>query len=332
MGAKILQRSLPEPVGRLWRPAGFAILLGSCWRAARCSRPCHGGADGGWSDVQIRSGPQWVRSGDERAALRSDRLLRNSELDGLDPNQFKIRSLKARGASMPKAAVPTRSAKANADVRRRLVAYVTALRQRRPATGSSMTARPFRRQPSADKLLAEAAAAPSLEMWLAGHAVHAPQLCRASPRAREGGERRAIASRPICCASICSGFGCSRRTAATCWSIPPPRSSTCTTNGEVVDEMRVVVGKAHQPTPMMAATIRFTALNPYWQVPSDLAAERVAPDVVKQGLGYLEPTWICRAVRLGRAGAAGRPVDGRLASGRRRKDTQVRLRQNPGPQ
>jgi murein L,D-transpeptidase YcbB/YkuD len=58
-------------------------------------------------------------------------------------------------------------------------------------------------------------------------------------------------------------------------------------NGQVVDSMRVVVGKPQYPTPMMAALVRYASLNPYWNVPPDLAAERIAPNVVKEGLGYL---------------------------------------------
>ncbi len=58
-------------------------------------------------------------------------------------------------------------------------------------------------------------------------------------------------------------------------------------DGRVVDTMRVVVGKPIHPTPMMAALIRFTSLNPYWNVPADLAAERIAPNVVKAGAPYL---------------------------------------------
>jgi len=58
-------------------------------------------------------------------------------------------------------------------------------------------------------------------------------------------------------------------------------------DGRLADEMRVVVGKPKYPTPMMAALIRFANLNPYWYVPPDLAAERIAPNVVKSGLGYL---------------------------------------------
>ena len=47
--------------------------------------------------------------------------------------------------------------------------------------------------------------------------------------------------------------------------------------------MRVVVGKPEYPTPMMAAYDRLHGLNPYWYVPPDLAAERIAPNVVKAG-------------------------------------------------
>lgn len=59
-------------------------------------------------------------------------------------------------------------------------------------------------------------------------------------------------------------------------------------NGKVVDSMKVVVGKPIYPTPMMAAYIRFASLNPYWYVPPDLATERIAPNVVRQGMKYLD--------------------------------------------
>lgn len=58
-------------------------------------------------------------------------------------------------------------------------------------------------------------------------------------------------------------------------------------NGQPVDSMRVVVGKPKYPTPMMAAYIRFASLNPYWFVPPDLAAERIAPSAAKRGAKYL---------------------------------------------
>lgn len=58
-------------------------------------------------------------------------------------------------------------------------------------------------------------------------------------------------------------------------------------DGEVRDSMKVVVGKASEQTPMVAGLIRSMVLNPYWNVPPDLVRERIAPRVLKQGVGYL---------------------------------------------
>lgn len=59
-------------------------------------------------------------------------------------------------------------------------------------------------------------------------------------------------------------------------------------NGRVVDSMRVIVGRPTEPTPMLSALIRFTVLNPYWNVPPDLVQTRIAPAVLKQGVKYLK--------------------------------------------
>jgi L,D-transpeptidase YcbB len=60
--------------------------------------------------------------------------------------------------------------------------------------------------------------------------------------------------------------------------------------GEIVDSMRVVVGKEKEKdrTPMLASFLSSASLNPYWNVPPDLTAERIAPNVLKQGFRYLE--------------------------------------------
>ena len=57
---------------------------------------------------------------------------------------------------------------------------------------------------------------------------------------------------------------------------------------KAVDSMVVVVGKPKYPTPMLTAFIRFASLNPYWFVPPDLAAERIANNVLKRGVRYLD--------------------------------------------
>jgi murein L,D-transpeptidase YcbB/YkuD len=59
-------------------------------------------------------------------------------------------------------------------------------------------------------------------------------------------------------------------------------------NGRVQDSMKVVVGKSTEQTPMMAGLIRFAMVNPYWNIPPDLARLRVAEGVLKNGIGYLK--------------------------------------------
>ena len=58
-------------------------------------------------------------------------------------------------------------------------------------------------------------------------------------------------------------------------------------NGRMVDQMKVVVGKAETATPMMAAYIKYASVNPYWNVPPDLVRNLIAPRIVAQGVSYL---------------------------------------------
>lgn len=97
---------------------------------------------------------------------------------------------------------------------------------------------------------------------------------------------------------------------------------------EVVDSMRIVAGKPAQPTPNMAAFIRYTSLNPYWNVPPDLAQSIIAKNVQKNGLGYLKQKGY---QVLGNT--SGKIVDPKtinwkaVAAGQQ----QIRVRQLPGP-
>jgi murein L,D-transpeptidase YcbB/YkuD len=61
-------------------------------------------------------------------------------------------------------------------------------------------------------------------------------------------------------------------------------------DGRIVDSMKVVVGKAgpHTQTPMLASTIYYATLNPYWHVDGELVRSLIAKNVLEQGLGYLK--------------------------------------------
>ncbi len=325
MGIRIVPGWSVKPAGRLVRPAGFAMLAAGALLAAAPAQPVTAAPAAQPSYYSAR--PQWVSYGNDRAALRLIELLQTASLDGINPKQFKVNSLKktvraARGN-------PSAMAKANAMLDRALLAYVTALR-RAPATEWIINDREaIPSLPNATALLNQAASAPSLEAWVDAMPFmhHSYSELRRSLAYNAGrGDRRAEALLRVNLRRArflpSSGRYVLVNTAA--------QRLYMYENGRVVDWMRVVVGRPQHATPMMAATIKFTALNPYWNVPSDLAAERIAPNVVKSGLGYLRERGY---VALSDWGDKARPVDPSkinweaVAAGR----TLVRLRQNPGP-
>jgi murein L,D-transpeptidase YcbB/YkuD len=61
-------------------------------------------------------------------------------------------------------------------------------------------------------------------------------------------------------------------------------------DGRVVDSMKVIVGKADAATqtPMLASTIYYATLNPYWHVSGEMVRSLIARNVLDQGLGYLK--------------------------------------------
>ena len=101
-------------------------------------------------------------------------------------------------------------------------------------------------------------------------------------------------------------------------------------NGRPVDGMKVVVGKAAEPTPGMAALVRYAVFRPYWNVPADLVAKTMAPKIVAGGLDYFRTE---RLEALSDWGAYPVTLDPKkidwpaVAAGR----TILRVRQAPGP-
>ena len=61
-------------------------------------------------------------------------------------------------------------------------------------------------------------------------------------------------------------------------------------DGRIADSMKVVVGKSDPSTqtPMIASTIYYATLNPYWHVSADMVQSLIARNVLDQGLGYLQ--------------------------------------------
>lgn len=59
-------------------------------------------------------------------------------------------------------------------------------------------------------------------------------------------------------------------------------------DGKVVDTMKVIVGKPDFATPLLAGKIWYVTFNPYWHIPADVAKRKVAPIVLKRGVNYLK--------------------------------------------
>jgi murein L,D-transpeptidase YcbB/YkuD len=61
-------------------------------------------------------------------------------------------------------------------------------------------------------------------------------------------------------------------------------------NGRIADSMKVIVGKADPSTqtPMLASTIYYATLNPYWHVSPEAVRTTIAHNVLTQGLSYLK--------------------------------------------
>ena len=102
-------------------------------------------------------------------------------------------------------------------------------------------------------------------------------------------------------------------------------------DGRIADSMKVIVGKSDPSTqtPMIASTIYYATLNPYWHVSGEILRSSIARNVLDQGLGYLK----ARGYQVLAADGSGEMLDpakvdwGAVAAGRET----VRVRQLPGP-
>lgn len=332
MNDRIVARWSSRPAGRLVRPAGFAMALALSGLAmappALAEWPAAATAAAA-AKYQAPIRPMWTARGDPRAALSLIRQLETSTLDGLDPESFNTRALK-RALRDAEDGDPRAMMRADALLNRALHDYATMLRSTSSGEWTVVDGEARQAAPDAEALLAQAGAAPSLEAWIDAMPFMHPDyavLRRELAFAIDRGDRRAadLLTLNLRRARLLPG-GTGRyvmvNTAA--------QRLFMYDQGRIVDSMKVVVGKPEQPTPMMAALIRYTAVRPYWNVPADLVAERIAPNVVKEGLPYLKSKGF---VLLSDWGDEAKVVDPStidwvaVAAGK----VVLRVRQNPGP-
>ncbi|MFC7535888.1 L,D-transpeptidase family protein [Sphingomonas sp. GCM10030256] len=276
----------------------------------------------------LSAAPRWLRPGQEQAAADLVALMAASRVDGLDPRRYRTkelqRALRAAWGGSPLAA--QRAERLLSDA---FVDYVRDLRQG-PDLGIIYVDPQLRSQALDARAILEGAARQADLVryvqtmgWM--HPYYAP-LRNALTDGGHDQQQRALLALNLERVRALPGSEAGRYVLMNA----AQQRLFMMERGEVVDMMRVVVGKPVHATPMMAALIRYTSLNPYWNVPPDLVAERVAPFVLKEGIGFLKAKGY---QVLSDWGDAPEVVDPRtvdwkaVAAGTR----EIRVRQLPGP-
>ncbi len=235
------------------------------------------------SAPRAAASPSWFAQG-PGAAESLIMLLDTAGADGLDPARYRTDRLR-RALGDAQRGNPRAVRKAEQSLNQALVAYVRDLRRPSDVGITYVDAQLRPTPPSPQWILAAAAAAPSLRHYVANMAWMHPtyfELRQAMTRpSYDAQQRQLIAINLERARQLPSSY---RKHVV---MNAAAQRLYMYENGQVVDSMRVVVGKPKYATPMMSAFIRYAALNPYWNVPPDLTAERIAPNVRKQGAAYL---------------------------------------------
>jgi murein L,D-transpeptidase YcbB/YkuD len=277
--------------------------------------------------------PLWVdRHGPRPEALRLAGEIARAADHGLDPARYGAAEL---AAALEAARSGDAAARARADLllSRAYPAFVRDLRV--PARGGKavtwIDADLAPEPPEARALLEAAAAAPDLGRHLAEATAMNPlyaALSRGYARRRAAAPRlsaaeakaiRANLDRARLIPALSGRYVIVDAGSARLWMIDGDR---------VEGPMRVIVGKPSMQTPTLASYIRYVTLNPWWNVPPDLARER-AKRVLKSGPGLLRrenmellSDWSDRPRVISASQVNWRSV----ASGK----TSLRMRQRPG--
>jgi len=277
-----------------------------------------------------RGAPLWLISGSDSPAARElIDVLAQSPLDGFANGPVLAAQAQALLARA-QAGDPAAAASADRMLSAAWVAYVTALQTPPPGmTYADQWVAP--RRESASQILARAAYAPSL-------AAHVRDVAQVNPlyaRLRSAAWNQMQASGGAPDPRVLTSLDRLRDMPFQNRYIIVDTAGArlyMIEGGRIVDSMKVIVGKPDPSTqtPMLASTIYYATLNPYWHVSPEMVRSLIARNVLDQGLSYLKT----RGYQVQPADGQGdqlldpAKVDWRaVADGR----LQVRVRQLPGP-
>lgn len=276
-----------------------------------------------------RGAPLWLRGGDSTAARELIGVLEQAPLDGFAAGPAlatQAQALLARAQTGDPAAIGSADRLLSAA----WVAYVQALQTPPPGmTYADRWVAPRRDSPS--QILARATYAPSL-------AAHVRNVSRVNPlysqlRAAAWAEMQANGGMPD--PRVLTGLVRLRDMPFQNRYLMVDTAGAqlyMIEGGRVVDSMKVIVGRPDPATqtPMLASTIYYATLNPYWHVSPEMVRSLIARNVLDQGLGYLKTRGYQVQPPEGQGDELLDPakIDWRaVADGR----VQVRVRQLPGP-
>ena len=280
-------------------------------------------------DARRGNAPLWLRGGAPTSAARElVGILQRAPLDGLNSGP----ALAAQAqALMARAAAGDAAAAAAADrlLSAAWVSYVDAL-QRPPSGMIFADAWVAPRPDSAAQILQRTAAASSLTSYVRSVSQVNPLYAQLRDAAWAGMQSNGGALDPRVLTSLDRArerpfqdkYVMVDAAAARLYMIE---------DGRIVDSMRVVVGKAgpQTQTPMLASTIYYATLNPYWHVSPELVRSLTAKNVLDQGVGYLTS----RGYQVLPDDGSDRLLDPKTVDWRAGANgsLNVRVRQRPGP-
>lgn len=325
------------PLKRIVAAAGAVSAMAMVAPLVFGASPVHAAAVSGPLDEEIanfyrsRGGaPLWFAPSAGFAAPQLLQLLSTAQADHLNPRRYNLRALE-RAVADARSGSPGAVQRAEAMLSAAFVTYAQDMKHD-PGVGIIYVDPELKpAPPSAMELLSAAAHAPSLSTYVQQMGWMNPIYAKL---------RQAIASRLYANPAQYRLLSLNLERARALPSgngrfvivNPPAARLYMYENGQVVDSMRVVAGRPDQiaQTPMMNAFIRYVALNPYWNAPPDIAARKLAPNVLKQGRAYLNAKGYEIVDQFGESAHVLNPMSidwHGVVAGR----VQVHMRQKPGP-
>jgi murein L,D-transpeptidase YcbB/YkuD len=229
--------------------------------------------------------PIWFKAGPDNPAIgQLVSILQRAPFDGFAQGPQLAAQVQA-AAAQARSGNPADVAAADRTLSSAWVAYVQAIK--RPTAGMIYAYAVLKPQGAdADSILLTAAAAPSLQAYLANTANVNPIYSQL----RDAGWAEAQAS---------GNFTPDPRLLANLDRVRSIPSSgrflvvdagssmlTLYENGQQIDSMKVITGTSELPTPMIASVMYYITYNPYWHAPDHLVRKTIAPNVLHMGLKY----------------------------------------------